>query len=191
MQKSAPRPDLSRTIDGHRLPESEPRLAYLIVTLHGKEQQRRKLDGPLTVGRSLEADITLEDGAVSRQNSRIEPDGDKWVVVDLKSRNGTRVNGSNIERHELKEGDVIAVGHTKLRFHAGKFVGPRPSDPAAALLSETTIIMPASRREPSSRTLPTPKIGRVDVKPLPQQGNGHTPLPFTRPPARPIVKREE
>ncbi len=170
--------------------ESEPRLAYLIVTLHGKEQQRRKLDGPLTVGRSLEADITLEDGAVSRQNSRIEPEGEKWVVVDFKSRNGTRVNGSNIERHELKEGDVIAVGHTKLRFHAGKFVGPRPSDPAAALLSETTIIMQA-RREPTTRTLPSPKIGRVDVKPPPQQAPGSTPLPFTRPPARPIVRSDD
>jgi pSer/pThr/pTyr-binding forkhead associated (FHA) protein len=166
-------------------------LAYVIVTLHGKELQRRKLDGPLTIGRSLEADITLEDGAVSRQNSRIEAEGEKWFVADLKSRNGTRVNGKEIERHELRQGDVIAVGHTKLTFHAGKFVGPRPSDPAAALLSETTMIMPASRREASSRTLPTPKIGRVDVKPLPQQANGSTPLPFTRPPARPIVKREE
>jgi pSer/pThr/pTyr-binding forkhead associated (FHA) protein len=165
-------------------------LAYVIVTLHGKELQRRKLDGPLTIGRSLEADITLEDGAVSRQNSRIEADGDKWFVVDLKSRNGTRVNGEPIERHELKEGDRIAVGHTKIQFHGGKFVGPRPVDPAAALLSDTTIIMPVSRREPSSRPLPTPKIGRVDVKPPVPQMPGQTPLPFTRPPARPIMREE-
>jgi pSer/pThr/pTyr-binding forkhead associated (FHA) protein len=164
-------------------------LAYVIVTLHGRELQRRKLDGPLTIGRSLDADITLEDGAVSRNHCTIIPEGDAWLVLDLQSRNGTRVNQRNVDKHELKPGDVIAVGHTKITFHPGKFVGPRPADPSAALLSETTIIMP-NRREPSSRPLPTPKIGRVDVKPL-QQPSAETPLPFTRPPARPIVKDDD
>ncbi len=165
-------------------------LPYVIVSLHGKELQRRKLEGPVTVGRSLDADIMLEDGAVSRRHCRIEPDGDHWVVVDLKSRNGTRVNHEAVENHQLKQGDVILAGHTKLVFHAGNFVGPRPADPAEALLSETTIILP-TRRQPPSRPLPTPKIGRVDVN-LPADGAPkEKSLPFTRPPARPIVKTDD
>jgi len=163
-------------------------VAYVVVTLHGKELQRRKLDGPTTFGRSLQADVALEDSAISRVHCKLEPQGDQWSVADLQSRNGTKLNGKAIERHPLKQGDVIAIGHTKITFHAGKFVGPRPPDPASALLSETTIILPM-RREPSSRQLPTPKIGRVDTSPL--TPNGETPLPFTRPPARPIVKRED
>jgi len=45
-------------------------LAYVVVTLHGKEIQRRKLEGTISFGRSLEADVTLEDGAASRMTSR-------------------------------------------------------------------------------------------------------------------------
>ena len=167
-------------------------MAYVVVSLHGKDQQRRKLEGPLTFGRSLEADVTLEDTAISRLHCRIEPEGEKWAVVDLRSRNGTKLNSRSIDRHTLREGDVIAIGHTKIVFHTGKFVGERPTDPAAALLSETTLIMP-TRRDSAGRPLPTPKIGRVDKPPGPDQPQtpGETPLPFTRPPARPIVKPEE
>ena len=171
-------------------------MAYVIVTLHGKELQRRKLEAaPMSFGRSLEADVTVEDGAVSRKHCQIEPvegEPEKYAVADLQSRNGTKLNGKPLEgeRHVLKQGDVIAIGHTKIHFHTGKFVGPRPADPTESLLSETTLIMPTIKRD-SSRTLPTPKIGRVDVKPPPQIGPDGMPLPFTRPPARPIVKPEE
>jgi pSer/pThr/pTyr-binding forkhead associated (FHA) protein len=83
-------------------------------------------------------------------------------VLDLQSRNGTKVNGKSLdnERHVLKQGDVVAIGHTKIYFYAGKFIGPRPADPTESLLAETTIIMPTIKRD-SSRPLPTPKIGRV------------------------------
>ena len=153
----------------------------------------------MSFGRSLEADVTVEDGAVSRKHCQIEPvaveegQPEQWRVVDLQSRNGTRVNGKTMtEPRILRTGDVVAIGHTKIGFHSGKFVGPRPVDPAAALLSDTTIIIPSPRREsPQSRPLPTPRIGRVDVKPPPQQAPEGSPLPFTRPPARPIVKPED
>jgi pSer/pThr/pTyr-binding forkhead associated (FHA) protein len=173
-------------------------LAYVVVTLHGTELQRRKLEGTLSFGRSLEADVTVEDGAVSRKHCQIEPvaaeegQPEQWRVVDLQSRNGTRLNGKSLtEPKVLKSGDVIAIGHTKIGFHAGKFIGPRPADPAAALLSDTTIIIPSPRRDAPARPLPTPRVGRVDVKPPPQQAPDTASLPFTRPPARPIVKPEE
>jgi pSer/pThr/pTyr-binding forkhead associated (FHA) protein len=163
---------------------------YLIVSLNGKEVQRRKLEGVLDIGRSLECDIAIEDPAISRHHCRVEPDGDKWTVIDLQSRNGTRVNKIAIERQVLKEGDVISFGHAKAAFHTGKFVPPRPADPAAAMLSESgaPVLGP---RQPPSKTLPTPRIGRVDTVILPAPDSEKTPLPFTRPPARPIVKPQE
>ncbi len=173
-------------------------MAYVVVTLHGKELQRRKLEGTVSFGRSLEADVMLEDGAVSRKHCQIEPsaivDGEpeQWAVVDLASRNGTKVNGKPLtEARVLNQGDAITLGHTRIVFHPGKFTGPRPQDPVAALLSETTIILPSSApRDAPTRALPTPKVGRVDVKP-PQESPSEMPLPFTRPPARPIVKPQD
>jgi pSer/pThr/pTyr-binding forkhead associated (FHA) protein len=164
-------------------------LAYLVVTFGGKETQRRKLDGPVTIGRSLDVELAVEDAAISRQHCRIDPQGDHWVVSDLKSRNGTKVNNHTIDRYILNEGDVISIGHTRIVYHAGKLLGPRPADPAAALLSETTVMI--ARRDPPKRPLPTPRIGRVDESPVIEPSSEETPLPFTRPPARPIVKRVE
>ena len=173
-------------------------MAYVVVTMDGKEVQRRKLEGATTFGRSLEADVTLEDGAISRKHCQVEPlkveegQPEQWSACDLQSRNGTKVNGKTLaEPRTLKSGDVIAIGHTRITFHAGKFIGPRPADPAEALLSDTTIIVPAPRRPAPERPLPSPQIGRVDVKPPPALSSDGTPLPFTRPPARPIVKPED
>ena len=46
-------------------------------------------------------------------------DGDHYTIVDLQSANGVRVNGEDYERIELNAGDVVELGHVKLRF-----VGP-------------------------------------------------------------------
>jgi pSer/pThr/pTyr-binding forkhead associated (FHA) protein len=165
-------------------------VAYLVVTLDGVEIQRRKLDETVVVGRSLEADIAVEDLAISRRHCQFEPEGDRWAVVDLKSRNGTRVNSHSVERQVLKEGDVVSIGHTRIAYHAGKFVGPRPADPTEALMSETMPLIPP-RREKPSKPLPVPKIGRVDTQPPVKIDESLISLPFTRPPARPIVKPQE
>ena len=164
-------------------------MAYLVVTLDGAEIQRRKLDENVIVGRSMDADIAIEDLAISRRHCQFEREGERWAVVDLKSRNGTRVNGQAVERQLLKEGDIVAIGHTRITYHAGKFVGPRPADPTEALMSET-IPLPPPRRDAPSKPLPVPKIGRVDVQPT-QIDESLISLPFTRPPARPIVKPQD
>ena len=45
-----------------------------------------------------------------------EPTG--FLVVDLGSTNGTRVNGATVSEHQLKDGDAITVGATRIRFDA-------------------------------------------------------------------------
>lgn len=72
----------------------------------------------VTVGRKPESTLQLGDPNVSRNHAEIRPHGNGWVLVDLGSTNGTRVNGSRVASHELREGDEIAFGNTVLRFEA-------------------------------------------------------------------------
>jgi hypothetical protein len=72
----------------------------------------------VTVGRKPESTLQLGDPNVSRNHAEIRPHGNGWVLVDLGSTNGSRVNGNRVSSHELHEGDEIAFGNTILRFEA-------------------------------------------------------------------------
>lgn len=73
-------------------------------------------DLPQLIGRSSEA-LPISDTTVSRRHAELTPDGDTWFVRDLKSQNGTWVNGVQIrERIRLEPGDQIRVGATVLLF---------------------------------------------------------------------------
>jgi pSer/pThr/pTyr-binding forkhead associated (FHA) protein len=64
-------------------------------------------------------DIVLKDGTVSRTHALVFVDKEIVSVADLMSTNGTKVNGSLVEDVDLKEGDVIHVGKTRLRIEEG------------------------------------------------------------------------
>jgi hypothetical protein len=80
---------------------------------------RRLVVGPagVSVGRSRECDIVLKDPNVSRKHVEIRPRGGSWVVGDLGSTNGSRINGRPIRGSEVvKPGDEIELGSTRLTF---------------------------------------------------------------------------
>jgi hypothetical protein len=80
---------------------------------------RRLVVGPagVTLGRSRECDIVLQDPNVSRKHAEVRPRGGSWVVSDLGSTNGSRLNGRSIEGSEVvKPGDQIELGSTRLTF---------------------------------------------------------------------------
>ena len=69
------------------------------------------------LGRSRECDITLNDPNVSRRHAEIRPGGGSWVVEDLGSTNGVKVNGRRINGPtELESGDRLALGTADVRF---------------------------------------------------------------------------
>jgi len=69
------------------------------------------------IGRDKGVHVQLSEAALSRKHARIVRTGDRFVLEDLKSRNGTFVNGSRIEQRELKVGDHLSVGpNVTLRF---------------------------------------------------------------------------
>jgi pSer/pThr/pTyr-binding forkhead associated (FHA) protein len=59
----------------------------------------------------------VDDPNVSRAHAEIRPRGGSWVVIDLGSTNGSRLNGRRLESPEvLKPGDEIELGTTVLKF---------------------------------------------------------------------------
>ncbi len=69
----------------------------------------------LVIGRSLQVDLSVDDLRVSRRHCRIEH-GDKGITaLDLRSANGTYVNGQRITRALLRPGDALQVGNASLR----------------------------------------------------------------------------
>ena len=70
------------------------------------------------LGRWEGCDLVLDDVAVSRMHAALRFDAGRWIVTDLGSKNGTRVNGWKIGEAQLSDGDVLALGSTRLRFLA-------------------------------------------------------------------------
>jgi len=73
----------------------------------------------VTFGRLPECTISFDDSNVSRQHAEIRPEGDGFVLIDLGSTNGTKVNGGRVTRHRLVDGDRITLGATDVEFRAG------------------------------------------------------------------------
>jgi len=78
------------------------------------------LRGPLRLGREADNELVLLDPKISRHHSRIECREGSWVVVDLNSRNGTRVNGLRVIRAGLVPGDFVYLGDTQLTVESGE-----------------------------------------------------------------------
>jgi Protein of unknown function (DUF3662)/FHA domain len=76
-------------------------------------------DSGLTIGRLPECQIVVSDGNVSRRHAEIRASGGQYVVSDLGSTNGTKVNGRQITGPlQLESGDQVTVGSTTLRFES-------------------------------------------------------------------------
>jgi hypothetical protein len=94
---------------------AQTRAETALLIMDGK----RLLVGPsgVTLGRSRQCDVVLDDANVSRQHAEIRPRGGSWVLTDLGSTNGSRLNGRPVEGPEVvRSGDEIELGATALRF---------------------------------------------------------------------------
>jgi pSer/pThr/pTyr-binding forkhead associated (FHA) protein len=69
-----------------------------------------------TMGRHRNNDIVINDAKCSSFHARIDRTPEGFALIDLKSRNGTYVNGKKIEQARLKTGDEIRVGTAKLLY---------------------------------------------------------------------------
>ena len=77
-----------------------------------------------TLGRGSKNDIQLEPKSVSKEHLRIEYKMGTYIAADAGSLNGVIVNGKQVRRASLKDGDLIQLGEAILRFEVGKPATP-------------------------------------------------------------------
>ena len=82
----------------------------------------------LTIGRRKTNDVVIEDPAVSGHHAKIDSLGERFVLIDLQSKNGSFVNEQLIHSHWLKHEDVIAIGGHVLVFNYPENEQTRPPD---------------------------------------------------------------
>jgi tetratricopeptide (TPR) repeat protein len=89
----------------------------LIVRTGGRVVQEVELQADLSIGRAEDNDLQLADPKASRHHARLRREGAVFVVIDLESANGTRVNGIRIsDPHPLEHGDRITIGDMELTY---------------------------------------------------------------------------
>ena len=93
--------------------------AALIICEGAFEGTRYELCAEETIiGRNPTTDITLLDESISREHAIVSVDEatGEFILEDLQSTNGSKVNGKRIRSSPLSHGDHIEIGHTKFRF---------------------------------------------------------------------------
>jgi hypothetical protein len=73
-------------------------------------------DTAIRIGRLPSCHVVLNDPNASREHAELSPSGASYLVTDLGSTNGTRVNGVPVRQQLLADGDEITVGASTLRF---------------------------------------------------------------------------
>jgi hypothetical protein len=98
-----------------QLREPDHRRGAARLRYEGKTAVLRSGGG--VIGRSRECDVVLSDQNVSRRHAEVRPSGGKWIVKDLGSTNGVKVNGRRIQgAQSLKPGDTIELGTSTIGF---------------------------------------------------------------------------
>ena len=130
---------LVRPPEDEQVPNAEPEPADFGHTMvYSVDREARRMDAPATyggramlvgggkrtvlsgsrvlIGRSRDCDITLDDANVSRRHAEVRREGASWVVADLGSTNGVKVNGRRVHEQPLSAGDEITLGLERLTF---------------------------------------------------------------------------
>ena len=91
--------------------------ASLVLVQGGQPVRVFPLTGAeVKIGRAEQSHIALADPGVSRNHARVVREGDDFIVEDLRSTNGTEVNGQPVRRRRLAHGDVVRLANSTLQF---------------------------------------------------------------------------
>ncbi len=93
-----------------------PRVSSARGVLRGRQGDYQLTEAVTVIGRSRRCDIVLTDPNVSRQHAEIRKQDDGFMLLDLGSTNGTRVNRRDVKQVVLQHGDRIELGTTELLF---------------------------------------------------------------------------
>jgi pSer/pThr/pTyr-binding forkhead associated (FHA) protein len=108
---ATPPPDVA---DRQSDEETQARLTVLSSNFAGVEYE---LSEPtMVLGRTDDNDIVINHRSISRNHAKIVREDGGYTIVDLQSSNGVRVNNEEHDKVKLRRGDLIDLGHVRLRF---------------------------------------------------------------------------
>jgi adenylate cyclase len=100
--------------------ESEDKTVCRLRFQHeGRDRVFTLGDHPVIVGRAPDSDILLAHESISRQHARIAKEEEDWVLRDLTSKNGSRVNTFHVTEQTLQNGDRIDLGAIRMYVEIG------------------------------------------------------------------------
>jgi hypothetical protein len=105
---------------------------------------------PVTIGRSPDNDIPIDNLAVSNYHARVYVEAGSLVVEDLNSLNGSFLNDIRIERAMLKDGDAILIGKHHIfvdQTHDVRLIEETGHKAPAPRVNETMVLDTRQRRE--------------------------------------------
>ena len=109
-------PATQEAIDALKRTAGYGKLVVLSSNFAGKEFELSRPQ--MIIGRTDENDIVINHRSISRNHAKVvrEPETSRYTISDLQSSNGVRVNGQDYGKVELRRGDVVDLGHVRLRF---------------------------------------------------------------------------
>lgn len=134
------------------MPEALTQPAKLLVKLHGKGSRHIDLTHEtFTIGRKADNTLAIEDPAVSGHHARIVKIQAVFFLEDLKSTNGTALNGQPITRHQLHDADMITIGQHRLVFQES--APASAAAPAPSVDLDRTMVLGGTDRKPDGPVL--------------------------------------
>jgi hypothetical protein len=135
---------------GYVLDDAQPLPSRPFLILEG--QRHIALVSPtVSLGRSLDSDIIVDDARVSRRHAQLRRRYDRYVIFDLGSTGGTTVNGYAVHECVLEAGDVISLAGVELIYGEDT---PTPAPPPHG-----------SRGTPAMRRSSLPETGQLPPRP--------------------------
>jgi pSer/pThr/pTyr-binding forkhead associated (FHA) protein len=131
--------------------------AKLLVKLHG--QSSRTIDlvrDTFTIGRKVDNDLVIEDHTVSSHHAKIVRIQSVYFVEDLKSTNGTIQNEKTIERAQLHDTDVIAIGQHRFIFQDNAPAAATTASGSPTDMEQTMVL--GTKNLPSGPPLTSAKV---------------------------------
>lgn len=141
------------------MPHTVTARAKLLVKLHSQGSRTIDLVGErFVIGRKADNDLAIDDPSISSHHARIIKVQSVFFIEDLESTNGTSVNEKRIDRHQLRDADVISIGQHRLIFQDTS-AAETPVSATSMDLDQTMILpggsVPPALAAPAARLLVT------------------------------------
>lgn len=107
-------------------------MSFQLTIAEGKERGKEFVfdQTSVVIGRTSDCDVILYDPGVSRKHARIYAEGPAWMVEDMGSSNGTKVNGNQVKKQKLADGDALSLGPVVFEFSSRVIDGLDEEDAA-------------------------------------------------------------